>query len=180
MCLLRPAVIYGKPTLKALDERFPLNEMLRKPLKERLKQSIDSVLMTKASKAGFQKALQSKGIQVAFRQNEEGRLYGITFVDNHLKVVFNGSDLGKAYSASAMNDRFMNQEPSLPTGSSAHDQPASKVSKLINPSTCILPEKPVGYQTILGDLLNTEHPETTAFAGMIQKKRKKKRKRLTS
>jgi len=177
---IKASSIYGKPTLKTLYERFPLNEMLRKPLKERIKQSIDSVLMTKASRAGFQKALQSKGIQVVFRQNEEGRLYGITFVDNHLKVVFNGSDLGKAYSASAMNDRFMNHKPSLPTGSSAHDQLASKVRNLVNPSTRILPEKPVGNQTILGDFLNTEHSEATAFAGMIQNKRKKKRKRLTS
>ncbi|MDP1760166.1 MAG: hypothetical protein Q8L01_01785, partial [Candidatus Woesebacteria bacterium] len=88
--------------------------------------------------------------------------------------------LGKAYSASAMNDRFMNHKPSLPTGSSAHDQTASKVRNLVNPSTRILPEKQVGCQTILGDLLNTEHAEETAFAGMIQKKRKKKRKRLTS
>ncbi len=177
---IKASSINGKPTLKTLEEQFHQNEILRKPLKERVKQSIDSVLMTKASKAGFQKALQSKGIQVVFRQNEEGRLYGITFVDNQLKVVFNGSDLGKAYSASAMNDRFMNHKPSLPTGSSAQDQPASKVSKLVNPSTRILPEKQIGFQTILGDLLYTEHPETTAFAGMIQKKRKKKRKRLTS
>ncbi len=177
---IKASSIYGKPTLKALDERFPLNEILRKPLKERIKQSIDSVLMTKASKAGFQKALHSKGIQVVFRQNEEGRLYGVSFVDNQLKVVFNGSDLGKAYSASAMNDRFMNHEPSLLVCSSAHDQSATKVRYLVNPSTRILPENPEGYQTILGDLLNTEHAEDTAFAGMIQNKRKKKRKRLTS
>ena len=168
---IKASNISGKPTLKALEGRFHQNEMLRKPFKERIKQSIDSVLMTKASKAGFQKALQSKGIQVVFRQNEEGRLYGITFVDNHLKVVFNGSDLGKVYSASAMNDRFLNESTS-PTILSA-----ARVFQTVNPSACILPEKQIGFQTILGDLLNTEHPEAAEFAGMIQKKRKKKRKR---
>jgi len=171
---IKASNINGKPTLKALEQRFHQNEMLRKPFKERIKQSIDSVLLTKASKAGFQKAMQSKGIQVVFRQNEEGRLYGITFIDNHLKVVFNGSDLGKAYSASAMNDRF-SIEPVLPIVLSTDN-----VFKTVIQSACILPEKQLSYQTILGDLLKTEYPEAGEFAGIIQNKRKKKRKRSIS
>ena len=41
------------------------------------------------------------------RQNAEGRLYGITFVDNQSKCVFNGSDLGKGYSAAALQNRIV-------------------------------------------------------------------------
>jgi hypothetical protein len=36
------------------------------------------------------------------RQNIEGRLYWITFVYNQTKCVLNGSDLGKGYSAIAL------------------------------------------------------------------------------
>ncbi len=42
----------------------------------------------------------------ALRQNTEGRWYGITFVDNQNKVVFNGSDLGKGYSAAGLQSRL--------------------------------------------------------------------------
>ncbi|TAG31575.1 MAG: hypothetical protein EAZ35_02660 [Sphingobacteriia bacterium] len=51
-------------------------------------------------------ALQQKQIYAVLRQNAEGRLYGITFVDNQNKVVFNGSDLGKGYSAAALQSRL--------------------------------------------------------------------------
>ena len=39
------------------------------------------------------------------RQNDTGRIYGITYVDHKSKVVFNGSDLGKQYSANAIQER---------------------------------------------------------------------------
>ncbi|MFM9449563.1 hypothetical protein ACKI1Y_44705, partial [Streptomyces acidiscabies] len=50
--------------------------------------------------------LKQKNIYTLLRQNAEGRLYGITFVDNQNKVVFNGSDLGKGYSAVALQSRL--------------------------------------------------------------------------
>ncbi|MEO6637390.1 MAG: hypothetical protein ABIN25_03875, partial [Ginsengibacter sp.] len=50
--------------------------------------------------------LAQKQIYTALRQNAEGRLYGITFVDNQNKVVFNGSDLGKGYSVAGLQSRL--------------------------------------------------------------------------
>jgi hypothetical protein len=47
-------------------------------------------------------ALKAKNIFTVLRQNAEGRIYGITFVDNEKKVVFNGSDLGRGYSAASL------------------------------------------------------------------------------
>ncbi|MFX8106709.1 hypothetical protein ABTK92_20800, partial [Acinetobacter baumannii] len=41
-------------------------------------------------------------------QNAQGRLYGITFVDNQNKCVFNGSDLGKGYSVAAIQSKLAN------------------------------------------------------------------------
>ena len=43
-----------------------------------------------------------------FRESKEGRVYGLTFIDNKIGVVFNGSDLGKAYSGQALVKQFHN------------------------------------------------------------------------
>ncbi|HWZ15473.1 MAG TPA: relaxase/mobilization nuclease domain-containing protein [Mucilaginibacter sp.] len=108
---IKASSIYGRPTLKTLEEKFRLNETLRKPLKAGLIKAIDEVLARPQSKSSFQKALREKGIQVLFRENEGGRIYGVTFIDQKNKAVFNGSDLGKVYSANLMAAAFR-PEPS--------------------------------------------------------------------
>ena len=146
-----------------------------------IKQAINSVLVTKASKAGFQQAMQSKWIQVVFRHNEQGRLYGVTFVDQQLKVVFNGSDLGKAYSASALNDRFtINGQDSSKASDSFSKVNASAVKQMN--SFILIQSENDGYtgQTIFNDLLKNEIGDTFPLTGLIQSKRKKKRKHFTS
>ena len=50
------------------------------------------------------------GYRRAFRQNETGRIYGATFIDHAAKAVFNGSRLGKEFSAGVFNDLFAGQE----------------------------------------------------------------------
>jgi hypothetical protein len=39
------------------------------------------------------------------RQNKDGIIYGITYIDHQTKSVFNGSDLGKSYSAKMILER---------------------------------------------------------------------------
>lgn len=43
---------------------------------------------------------------MVFRQNDNGRIYGVTFIDHDSRVVLNGSRLGKEYSANVFNERF--------------------------------------------------------------------------
>jgi hypothetical protein len=50
--------------------------------------------------------LEKQGISVLFRTNEQGRIYGATFIDHEQKCVFNGSRLGKEFSANVFNDIF--------------------------------------------------------------------------
>jgi hypothetical protein len=52
------------------------------------------------------KLLLQQNINLVLRKNAEGRIFGITLVDNKNKVVFNGSDLGKSYSAQAISYQF--------------------------------------------------------------------------
>jgi hypothetical protein len=45
-------------------------------------------------------------VSVLFRKNEQGRIYGATFIDHEQKCVFNGSRLGREFSANVFNDLF--------------------------------------------------------------------------
>lgn len=49
--------------------------------------------------------MNKAGISAVIRQNEKGIIYGLTYVDHITKCVFNGSDLGKQYSAKAIPER---------------------------------------------------------------------------
>lgn len=48
----------------------------------------------------------AKNIGVVFRENERGRIYGVTFIDHDRREVFNGSRMGKEFSANVFNDYF--------------------------------------------------------------------------
>lgn len=56
------------------------------------------------------------------RRNEEGKLYGITYIDHRSKSIFNGSPLGKQYSAKGISERcvedafFVHQQKSQRIG----------------------------------------------------------------
>jgi hypothetical protein len=102
---IKASSIYGKPTLTTLAEKFKLNETLRKPHKAALTTKIAEAL-NQRSRNDFQQFLHNKGVEVIFRQNEDGRLYGVTYIDQKTKCVFNGSDLGKEFSANALAVRF--------------------------------------------------------------------------
>lgn len=172
---IKASSIYGKPTLKVLEDRFRLNEVLRKPLKEKVKSKIDKVLLAPLSKNAFQKKLKEDGIQVIFRQNGEGRLYGITFVDHGSKAVFNGSDLGKSYSAAALVNWFKNEEakPSqtIP-GKEINDSRALKFTDNISAS----PGTEGSGESLLNILFKEEQQDMAAIDRLQQNKRKKKRK----
>lgn len=50
--------------------------------------------------------LRKSHIDVVFRQNEQGRIYGVTFIDHDNREVYNGSRLGKEFSANTFNELF--------------------------------------------------------------------------
>jgi len=101
---------YNKPTLKFLETKFASNETAKQPFKSRVKNAIDLALLKQKNihLNALIKVLEKEGIHVALRQNSEGIIYGITYVDHKTKCVFNGSDLGKQYSAKAIQERCSN------------------------------------------------------------------------
>lgn len=104
---IKASDFYSKPTLKFLEERFIQNEKARTPYKIRVKNAIDIALLDK-KKMSIQelaKIVELSGINMVLRQNAEGLLYGITYVDHRTQCVFKGSALGKLYSAKAIQER---------------------------------------------------------------------------
>jgi hypothetical protein len=99
---IKASSIYQKPTLKLLEGRFKLNEYLRKPFREKLKAKIDKAKLSANSIEQFKNELKKAQVTVVIRQNAEGRIYGLSYIDLLDKLVFNGSDLGKGYSAAAV------------------------------------------------------------------------------
>lgn len=58
------------------------------------------------SRKRFVELLRQKRIDVVFRENEWGHIYGVTFIDHAHREVFNGSRMGKEFSANVFNDYF--------------------------------------------------------------------------
>lgn len=103
---IKASAFYNKPTLKNLESRYGSNQVKRTPFKGRVKNAVDMALL--GNKISLQKlimTLKDQGIHVELRQAETGLIYGITYVDHTTKCVFNGSDLGKQYSAKAIQER---------------------------------------------------------------------------
>lgn len=168
---IKSSSIYGKPTLAFLEKQFKLNQVLRRPHKDRLINCINGAFGNKqtVSKSSFVQSLSQEGILVLFRQNDEGRIYGITFVDNKTKVVFNGSDLGKTYGAKAITDRLT----SLSKPDSLRIQPMLIYTKH---------EKPEQGDSVLEESIKDlttakQFDYSSPDAAMKRRKRKKRRGR---
>ncbi|QUB76046.1 relaxase/mobilization nuclease domain-containing protein [Prevotella melaninogenica] len=52
--------------------------------------------------------LEEQGLRAVIRKNDNGRIYGITFIDDEQGVAFNGSRLGKGYAANVFHRYFSN------------------------------------------------------------------------
>ena len=118
---IKASDFYSKPTLKYLEQKFVQNEPLKQVYHRKLKVDIQLVMLReKPTLEEFKKALAAKGVDLVLRQSSEGKIYGITYVDYRTKCVFNGSDLGKEFSAKGILEQVraeqkqeaLNQSPS--------------------------------------------------------------------
>ena len=104
---IKASLFYLKPTLNNLEKKFVENEKLKPPHSRRLRTAIDYALLKNKTLTlpELIKVLEKESISTGIRQNKEGIIYGITYVDHKTKCVFNGSDLGKPYSAKMIQER---------------------------------------------------------------------------
>jgi hypothetical protein len=165
---IKASAIYDKPILVNLEKRFKLNEVLRKPFRAGMKTTIDQVLKKPLSKDEFVKSLANRGVFVLFRENEEGRVYGVTFVDNRNKVVFNGSDLGKAYGAKAILDQLSQAPGATSSGTQSQVHPAEVQHT---------PEVDLHINELLKDMTTAQAYDFTSPEAAMKKRRKKSKRK---
>ncbi|GAD08416.1 Relaxase/Mobilisation nuclease domain [Porphyromonas crevioricanis] len=108
--------LFGKSVgYEALQNNFKASKekLKEKWLAPKTKAVVAGALKRSATKEDFRGNLYRKGIDVLFRENEEGRLYGATFIDHNNGCVVNGSRLGKELSANAVAEWFDRPHPEL-------------------------------------------------------------------
>jgi len=74
--------------------------------RERSLMTLSGIMNTARSESELRAKLQAVNIDLVVRRNDQGRIYGVTFIDHNDRCVFNGSRLGKEFSANTFNDRF--------------------------------------------------------------------------
>lgn len=184
---VKASSINSQPTLARLEKLFVENEAKKDLSRKAVKEKLDEVLAQKpASMKELEKLLEQKRIYTVRRQNAEGRIYGITFVDNQHKVVFNGSDLGKAYTAAHLQNNI-GSAASIVTERKPDTSLSEKLPTALQ-ETKEKPEKNIQLQheqtaspahtPALDELLNAnKQPDFIPFQ-LLRKKRKKKNRRL--
>lgn len=105
---IKASAMYNNPGLKYLEDRYTINKKEREPFKVRIKNAIDLTILRSPGITLERLAamLKPEGIHVAIRQNSEGFIYGLTYVDHRTQCVFNGSAIGKEYSAKGMLEKL--------------------------------------------------------------------------
>ena len=155
---------------EALERRMHKSgEVIKdKNLKEHTRRTVAAVMKTADNRRELERQLKQKGIDVLFRQNDSGRIYGVTFIDHNNRVVLNGSRLGKEFSANVFNETYSadthSQKPEL-----ALPQERQPFTPKEQPTPGF---SSVGIGGLLGGASGGDEPQDT-----ISQKRKKKKKR---
>lgn len=167
---IKASLIYSKPTLKNIEANFEGNKTGKQRHKQRVMNAIDLLLLKSTSQSlpALIGALQKENIHVVLRQNDDGIIYGITYVDHKTKCVFNGSHLGKQYSANAIQQRCTTEQPTM-----QKEQPFEQSFRNENKEDLQIQ---IGLSKTLDELLQ---PENNQYANEPpeQRKFKKRRKR---
>ncbi|MBT2621878.1 conjugal transfer protein MobB [Chryseobacterium sp. ISL-6] len=107
------ASLFGKSAgYHALHEHFKKSKesLKNEHANSSLKNIIQVAMHMATDEKSFKKQLQEHGINTVVRINDNGRVYGITFIDHNNKTVLNGSHLGKEFSANVFNDWWNNDK----------------------------------------------------------------------
>lgn len=126
---------------------------------------------SRGNREEFVRLLGSKGIDVVFRENDAGRIYGVTFIDHHNREVYNGSRLGKEFSANNF-ERLFNSQGDIPWAempqgfSESHSLSSADLESGIEQTFGIF-----SFDAPAND------PQEEMLAKQYQKKKKKKKRR---
>jgi hypothetical protein len=162
---------FGKEVGKdAIQKRIEKSKELIKTnnLKESPKAIISKALATCNNRKDFEKQLLRNQISALFRENESGRIYGVTFIDHKQKFVFNGSRLGKEFSANVFQQNFNGNEQRLEQ---------EKSMEFVPPQFAYNPDSTLDNLSGLMAINSSgENPEEEAFIRRMKRKKRRKQK----
>lgn len=173
---IKASTFYFKPTLDFLEKRFAENETLTNKKEKRIRNAIELLFKQQKihSLEEFKAGLQKENIAVHFWKNDNGQVYGITYLDHETKWIHNGRQIGKAYTANSIQNRLY--KPVTLQRAPKHDQPAHYHQHTTN----LRPLSELFKQTvnaIAAELQSEEHVGSIAYE-LRENERRRKRKRL--
>ena len=93
----------------AVQNRMQKSKQAIKPLIPTIRNKVLQAMLTSPqTEEKLQRKLKEQSLRVVIRKNDNGRIYGITFIDDEQGVALNGSRLGKGYAANVFNGYFSN------------------------------------------------------------------------
>ena len=93
----------------AVQNRMQKSKQTIKPLIPTIRNKVLQTMRTSPNtEKELRQRLEEQGLRVVIRKNDNGRIYGITFIDDEQGVALNGSRLGKGYAANVFNGYFSN------------------------------------------------------------------------
>ena len=177
------ASFFGKDAgVTQLQKHFEQSKekMKTNPARSVLKNTIELAIHATGNEAEFKKELTEQGINTVIRRNNEGRIYGMTFIDHESRTVWNGSQLDRNLSANVFNDWWNNgNKPEF----KIQDSPVSKTNELDSLPTKDLFEfisqehstnSDLGLLSLLPDAQREDYEEEQ-FAIRMNKKKKGRR-----
>lgn len=169
---IKASSFHFKPTLQHLEEKFEINKKTRIPDMKRIRNTIDLAFLknTNLSLDELEKGLLKDGITIVCRKSPQHLIYGITYIDHANKSVFNGSALGTAYAAKAIQERcgISTVDEDDPASRQLQDYPTVK------DSFAFISE--VELQKIIDNILQPEYQADYIPGHLKGKRRKRKRK----
>ncbi|WDO12316.1 relaxase/mobilization nuclease domain-containing protein [Flavobacterium sp. WW92] len=100
------ASLFGREAgIARLQEHFARSKetMADPSIRKGLKELILPLMHANPQRVAFCRATANEGISTVVLDNDQGRTYGITFVDHNTRTVWNGSQLGRELSANAFH-----------------------------------------------------------------------------
>jgi hypothetical protein len=172
--------LFGKSFgYEGLNRRMARNEKAFKEGKyaPMIRGDIAAVMRTARNRDDFVRKLRDRGIDTVFRTNDAGRLYGATFIDHNRKEVYNGSALGKEFSANVFHKLFNETQPEQPDNTTKETIRSGQENFSFSP-----PDRETALEQFLGIFDISFIPdgrdyEEEAFQRQMKRRRKKKQQR---
>lgn len=178
---VKASALRGKPTRARVEARFAAGVQRKQACRGRLKEKLDRCFAAAPSRLEeLVGALGKEGVFMLPHHNRQGRLYGLTFVDHETRCVFKDSDLGRSYSAPALQARLAVRGAVGPHRGAVEGKAVAPVGVSHAPRAAPQrkePQKQLREGRWADLLLPARVPSEAVPLGLLPKKRRQKKRR---